>query len=43
MQGVLSGGLLAAVFLALAAIGLWVLVRLLRISGPGRPEAGPGA
>ncbi len=43
MQGMLSGGLLVAVFLAVAAIALLVLVRLLRISGPGRTKAGPGA
>ena len=43
MQGMLSGGLLVAVFLAVAATALLVLVRLWRISGPGRPKAGPGA
>lgn len=43
MQGMLSGGLLVSVFLAVAAIALLVLVRLRRISGPGRPKAGPGA
>jgi hypothetical protein len=43
MQGMLSGGLLVAVFLAVAAIALLVLLRLLRISAPGRPEGGPSA
>jgi len=39
----LSGGLLTVVFLVVAAIALLVVVRLFRISGPGRPKAGPGA
>jgi hypothetical protein len=42
MQGTLSGGLLVAVFVAVAAFALLVLVRLARISRPGRPKAGPG-
>jgi hypothetical protein len=44
MQGMLGGGLLTVVFLAVAAIALLVPVRLARISGPGRrPKAGPRA
>jgi hypothetical protein len=43
MQEMLSGGLVVAVFLAVAAIALLVLVRLFRISGTGRAKAGPGA
>jgi hypothetical protein len=43
MHGMLSGGLLTMVFLAVAAVALLVLVRLFRILGHGRPKAGPGA
>ena len=43
MQGMLSGGLLAAAFVAVAGAALFVLVRLFRISRPGRPQAGPDA
>ena len=43
MQGMVSGGLLAAAFVAVAGAALFVLVRLFRISRPGRPQAGPDA
>ncbi len=43
MQGMVSGGLLAAVFVAAAGIALLVLVRLFRISRPGGPKARTGA
>lgn len=42
MQGLLSGGLLVAVFIAVAGTALLVLLRLFRISRPGRDEAGTG-
>jgi hypothetical protein len=42
MQGLLSGGLLAAVFIAVAGAALVVLLRLFRISRPGRGEARTG-
>jgi hypothetical protein len=42
MQGLLSGGLLVAVFTAVAGAALFVLLRLLRISRPGRDEARTG-
>jgi hypothetical protein len=42
MQGMVSGGLLVAVFAAVAGVALLALVRLVRISGSGRPKAGPG-
>ena len=42
MQGLLSGGLLAAVFIAVAGAALVVLLRLFRISGSGRGEAHTG-
>ena len=35
MQGMLSGGLLVAAFVAVAGFALIVLVRLFRISRPG--------
>jgi hypothetical protein len=38
-----SGGLLAAAFVAVAGAALFVLVRLFRISRPRRPKAGRGA
>lgn len=43
MLGMVSGGLLAAVFAAAAGIALLVLVRLFRISRPGGPKARTGA
>jgi hypothetical protein len=43
MEGMVGGGLLAAAFVAAAAAALLVLVRLYRISRPGRPKTGPGA
>lgn len=39
MQGLLSGGLLVAAFTAVAGAALLVLLRLFRISRPGRGEA----
>jgi hypothetical protein len=42
MQGLLSGGLLAAVFTAVAGAALLVLLWLFRISRPGRDEARTG-
>ena len=42
MQGMLTGGLLVAAFLAVAGAALAVLLRLFRISRPGRGEAPPG-
>jgi hypothetical protein len=39
MQGMLSGGLLVAVFATVAGAALVVLLRLFRISRPGRGEA----
>jgi hypothetical protein len=39
MQGMLTGGLLVAAFLAVAGAALVVLLRLYRISRPGRGEA----
>jgi hypothetical protein len=41
MQGMLSGGLLAVVFAAVAGAALLVLARVFRISRPGRLKA-PG-
>jgi len=43
MEGMVGGGLLAAAFVAAAAAALLVLVRLYRISRPGRPKTVPGA
>ena len=42
MLGMLSGGLLVAVFAAAAGAVLVVLLRLFRISRPGRGEARTG-
>jgi hypothetical protein len=42
MQGTLAGGLLVAAFIAVAGASLVVLLRLLRISRPGRGEARTG-
>ena len=42
MLGMLTGGLLVAVFLAVAGAALVVLLWLLRISRPGRGEAHTG-
>ncbi len=42
MQGILTGGLLVAAFLAVAGAALAVLLRLLRISKPSRGEAHTG-
>ena len=42
MLGMLTGGLLAAAFIAVAGAALAVLLRLFRISGPGRGEARSG-
>jgi hypothetical protein len=42
MQGLLSGGLLAAAFIAVAGAALVVLLRLFRISRPGGGEARTG-
>ena len=39
MQGMLTGGLLAAAFIAVAGAALVVVPRLFRISRPGRGEA----
>ena len=39
MQGMLTGGLLVAAFLAVAGAALAVLLRIFRIIGPGRGEA----
>jgi hypothetical protein len=39
MQGMLTGGLLVAAFPAVAGAALAVLLRLFRISRPGRGEA----
>ena len=43
MQGMLTGGLLAAAFIAMAGAALVVLLWLFRISRPGRGEARTGA
>ena len=42
MQGMLSGGLLTAVFAVAAAFALVVLVRLFRITPPGGRKARTG-
>jgi hypothetical protein len=42
MQGMLTGGLIVAAFLAVAVGTLAVLLRLFRISRPGRGEARTG-
>jgi len=42
MQGMLTGGLLVAAFLAVAGAALAVLPWLFRISRPGRGEARTG-
>jgi hypothetical protein len=42
MQGMLTGGLLVAAFIAVTGASLAVLLRLLRISGPGRGEKRTG-
>ena len=42
MQGMLSGGLLTAAFVAVAGIALIVLVRLIRISRPGGGKTSTG-
>jgi len=42
MQGMLTGGLLVAAFIAVAGASLVVLLRLLRIARPGRGEARTG-
>jgi hypothetical protein len=42
MQGMLTGGLLVAAFIAAAGASLVVLLRLLRISRPGRGEVHTG-
>jgi hypothetical protein len=42
MQGMLTGGLLVAAFLVVAGAALVVLLRLYRISKPGRGEAHTG-
>ena len=42
MQGMLTGGLLVAAFIAVAGASLVVLLRLFRISRPGRGEARTG-
>ena len=42
MLGMLTGGLLVLAFIAVAGAALLVLLRLLRISRPGRDEAHTG-
>jgi hypothetical protein len=42
MLGMLTGGLLVAAFIAVAGASLAVLLRLFRISRPGREEARTG-
>jgi hypothetical protein len=42
MQGLLTGGLLVAAFIAAAGASLVLLLRLLRISKPGRGKARTG-
>ena len=42
MQGMLSGGLLTASFVAVAVLSVVVLGRLVRISRPGGPKARTG-
>jgi hypothetical protein len=42
MQGMLTGGLLVAAFIAVAAASLIVLLRLLRLARPGRGEERTG-
>jgi len=42
MQAMLTGGLLVAAFIAVAGAALAVLLRLLRLSRPGRGEAHTG-
>jgi hypothetical protein len=42
MQGMLTGGLLVAAFIAVAGASLVLLLRLFRISRPGRSEARTG-
>jgi len=42
MQGMLTGGLLVAAFIAVAGASLVVLLRLFGISRPGRGEARTG-
>jgi len=42
MQGMLTGGLLVAAFIAVAGASLAVLLQLFRISRPGRGEARTG-
>jgi hypothetical protein len=43
MQGMLSGGLLVVAFVAVAGLGLLVVLRLYRISRPGRPVGAQAA
>jgi hypothetical protein len=42
MLGMLTGGLLVAAFAAVAGAALVLVLRLFRISRPGRSEARPG-